>query len=97
MKKFKLILPALVFVFTFAISFASVSDMFVIKYAYQTGSDCIELAENPCPVSGPFTCTVISSTNGGPFPVYLSDVDLSAPAQCATAVPTNDPSPVLVP
>lgn len=99
MKKFKFILPALVFVLTFAISFASVSDMFVVKYAYlETPANvCRELASNPCDNIEQNMCTVISNEFGGPFQVYESDVpSQGSPAQCTNVVFNSSPIPIPV-
>jgi len=101
MKKFKFILPILVFALTFAISYASVSDMFVIKYAYHDTSEnpdvCRELASNPCDNEDNFACTVISTSNGGPYQVYSSNVPQGSPAECVLALRNSIQDPILVP
>lgn len=101
MKKFKFILPILAFVLTFAISFASVSDMFVIKYAYQDTSEdpdiCRELSSNPCDNEDNFDCTVLSIANGGPYQVYSSNVPESSEAECTIALRNSQPEAEIVP
>lgn len=101
MKKFRFMLPALVFALTFAFSFASVSDMFVTKYAYQDTSVspnvCRELQSNPCDNVDNFTCTVISATHGGEYQVFSSDVPENAPAECSIQLRNSQPEPILVP
>lgn len=99
MKKFRFMLPALVFALTFAVSFASASDLFAVKYAYQdTNADvCRELASNPCDNENNFACTVISAAHGGPYQAYSSNVAQGSPAVCTTVLRNSDPNPILVP
>lgn len=99
MKKFRFMLPALVFALTFAFSFASVSDMFVTKYSYMdTNADvCRELDENPCDNLTETPCTVISATHGGPYQVFSSNVPENAPAECSIALKNSTPEAILVP
>lgn len=99
MKKFRFMLPALVFALTFAFSFASVSDMFVTKYSYQdTNADvCRELQSNPCDNEGNYTCTVISSAHGGPFDAFTYEGDENSEAVCATPLKNSTPIPIPVP
>lgn len=101
MKKFKIILPILVFVLTFAISFASVSDMFIVQYAYKDTSEnpdvCRELATNPCDNVDNFDCTVLSGINGGPYQVYSFDEPEDSLTECTIALRNSTPQAEIVP
>ncbi|MGS2765019.1 DUF6520 family protein [Sinomicrobium sp. M5D2P9] len=91
MKKFKIILPSLAFVFAIAFSFASVKSVdsyapFFIQYPDACVSDDV-----PCSETGNFTCTVLS-TQHGILGVYEQQ-DLGNPTLCQIEVRniTQDP------